>query len=128
MRRVKKGRIPKDFLYGELATGRRPVGRPALCFKDVCKRDLKLTGIDTGNWESFAADHNGWCHVVNSGIKSGERMRILWLEETREQRKARQQNVEVNPQSEFVSNYCGKDCHARIGLLCHSKPCCQHVQ
>ena len=34
-------RIPKDILYGELATGTRPIGRPILCFKDVCKRDQR---------------------------------------------------------------------------------------
>ena len=71
VRRMGNGRIPKDLLYGELATGRRPVGRPALRFKDVCKRDLKLTGIDMGNWESLAADRNGWCSAVNNGVKSG---------------------------------------------------------
>ena len=38
--RMKDGRIPKDLLYGELATGKRPTGRPQLRFKDVCKRDL----------------------------------------------------------------------------------------
>ena len=32
------GRIPKDVLYRELATGHRPAGRPALHFKDVCKQ------------------------------------------------------------------------------------------
>ena len=38
---MEEGRIPKDMFYGELATGARPVGRPTLRFKDVCKRDLK---------------------------------------------------------------------------------------
>ena len=45
--RMEDGRIPKDILFGELAMGRRPVGRPALRFKDVCKRDLKLTDINS---------------------------------------------------------------------------------
>ena len=43
--RMKGGRIPKDFLYGELAT--RPTGRPQLRFNDVCKRDLQALGINT---------------------------------------------------------------------------------
>ena len=43
--RMDDGRIPKDTLYGELATGTRPTGRPALRLKDVLKRDLK-----TGGW------------------------------------------------------------------------------
>ncbi|XP_069159331.1 uncharacterized protein [Procambarus clarkii] len=40
------GRIPKDLLYGELASGRRPTGRPQLRSKDACKRDLKQMNID----------------------------------------------------------------------------------
>ena len=43
--RMEDGRIPKDLLYGQLASGCRPVGLPALRYKDVCKRDLKLTDI-----------------------------------------------------------------------------------
>ena len=35
--RMDDGRIPKDTLYGELATGTRPTGRPALRHKDLLK-------------------------------------------------------------------------------------------
>ena len=42
---MKDGRIPKDLLFGELATGTRPLGRPSLRFKDICKQDLKDCGI-----------------------------------------------------------------------------------
>ena len=42
--RLKDGRIP---LYGELATGKRPTGRPQLRFNYVCKRDLQALGINT---------------------------------------------------------------------------------
>ncbi|KAK3758289.1 hypothetical protein RRG08_004111 [Elysia crispata] len=30
--------IPKDIMYGELATGTQPAGRPILCYRDVCKQ------------------------------------------------------------------------------------------
>ena len=33
--RMEDGRIPKDLLYGKLATGKRPTGRPLLHFKDI---------------------------------------------------------------------------------------------
>lgn len=41
LRRMEDGRIPKDILYGELAAGKLPRGRPQLRYKDVCKRDMK---------------------------------------------------------------------------------------
>ncbi|GFR66034.1 hypothetical protein ElyMa_005547400 [Elysia marginata] len=44
-------RIPKDFLHGELASGSRRTGRPTLCFKDVCKKDLKTCRIQLAELE-----------------------------------------------------------------------------
>ena len=38
---MEDGQIPKDVLYGKLASGKRSVGRPQLRYKAVCKRDLK---------------------------------------------------------------------------------------
>ena len=43
---MEPGRIPKDMLYGEPTEGKRKAGRPLLRYKDICKRDLKLCGID----------------------------------------------------------------------------------
>ncbi|GFS21695.1 hypothetical protein ElyMa_003345000 [Elysia marginata] len=39
---VSKGRQshPKGLPEGELASSSGPTGRPSLCFKDVCKKDL----------------------------------------------------------------------------------------
>ena len=45
--RMPDGRIPKDLLYGELATGSRRTGRPQLRYSDVVKRDMKAVDIDT---------------------------------------------------------------------------------
>ena len=47
VRRMEDGRMPKDILYGELASGNRTVGRPQPRFKDVCKRDMKALDINT---------------------------------------------------------------------------------
>ena len=54
--RMDDGRIPKDVLYGELATGSRPTGRPALRYKDVCKRDLRAGGVDKADLETAFSD------------------------------------------------------------------------
>ena len=128
VRRMEDGRIPKDLLYDELATGCRPIGQPALHFKDVCKRDLKLTGIDAESWEALALDRDGWRHAVSSGVKMGEEKRILKLKERRERRKAGEENAADTLHSEFVCVHCGRDCHARIGLLSHSRRCSQQSQ
>ncbi|GFR69794.1 hypothetical protein ElyMa_003766800 [Elysia marginata] len=50
--RMEDSRIPKVFLYGELASGSRLTGRPTLRFKDVCKKDLKTCGIQPPELDS----------------------------------------------------------------------------
>lgn len=39
--------IRKNLLSGELASGKRPTGRPSLHYKDVCKCDLNALTIDS---------------------------------------------------------------------------------
>ena len=70
--RMVDGHIPKDGLYGELATAHRPTGRPALHFKDVCKRDLKLADIDPGSREQIADDHSAWWNAFRKGVRTSE--------------------------------------------------------
>ena len=126
--RMQDSRIPKDIIYGELETGHRPVGRPALRFKDVCKRDMKLTEIDPINWESLAEDRSCWRHTIYEGLKRGEEKLNQQSEERRQRRKQRQLRQQppapITP-SEFTCDLCGKDCHARIGLLSHLRRCSQ---
>ena len=70
--RMHSGRLPKDILYGELATESRPTGRPALRYKDVLKRDLKAGGIASASFEALAADRSGWGYTTESAIKTAE--------------------------------------------------------
>ena len=72
MYRMEDGRIPKDLLYGELESGSRPIGRPKLRFKDVCKRDMLATGLPTDNWELHAADRSDWRSVCSLALQAGE--------------------------------------------------------
>ena len=66
------GRLPKDILYGELAIGSRPTGRPTLRYKEVLKRDLKAGGIAPAGFETLAADRSVWRHTTKSAIKTAE--------------------------------------------------------
>ena len=70
--RMEDGRIPKDLLYGELATGQRPTGRPQLRFKDICKRDLQELGINTDTWKVAATVRDAWRHTVKVGLSQYE--------------------------------------------------------
>ena len=65
--RMQDGRLPKDVLYGELASGTRRRGRPLLRFKDACKRDLGKFDIDQADWESLAGDRVGWRRLLREG-------------------------------------------------------------
>ncbi|XP_067906480.1 sodium-coupled neutral amino acid symporter 1-like isoform X1 [Heterodontus francisci] len=69
--RMEDGRIPKDALYSELATGIRPTGHPCLHFKDICKHDMKSCNIDHKSWESLASDCQSWRTAIKAGLKSG---------------------------------------------------------
>ena len=69
---MEDGRIPKDIMYGKLATGTRAVGRPVLRFKDVCKRDMKASEINPKNWEAYASDRPEWRRVVKTGVQRSD--------------------------------------------------------
>ena len=66
-------RIPKSMLYSKLVDGTRKRGRPTLCFKDVCKHDLKSLNVGTDNWEELANDRDKWRFFVYRSLKERER-------------------------------------------------------
>ena len=69
VRRMEDGRLPKDILYGQLTSGARPVGRPALRFKDACNRDMKACDISPKGWEAVAEDSTAWRQATRRGIE-----------------------------------------------------------
>jgi len=117
--RMKDGRLPKDIMYGELVTGKRPQGRPQLRFKDVCKRDLKALDISTNSYEVKASDRDTWRHTVKSGLNKFETSLKARAEEKRVRRKIVQ---DLRP-STFTCTKCGRDCHSSIGLYSHTRGC-----
>ena len=104
---MEDGRLPKDVLYGELASGSRPVGRPMLRYKNVCKA---------------AADLSNWRHIVRTGVRKAEARREELWHNKRERQRARAASAPSQPTSYTCSN-CNKDCLSRIGLCSHSRRC-----
>ena len=123
--RMEDGRIPKDLLYGELASGKRPRGRPLLRYKDICKRDLKATSIDTTTWETTVTDRDTWRLKTQKGLQRFEEHLLSQWDEKRAHRRA---NQAERPATSSICELCQKDCHSRIGLISHKKSCSSRNQ
>ena len=48
-----EGCIPKDILYGELASGKTSAGSSHLDFKDVCKCYIMALDVYSVHWEKW---------------------------------------------------------------------------
>ena len=123
VRRMQDGRIPKDILYGELATGSRPAKRPVLRYKDVCKRDMKTGNINTADWEATAADRSSWRLAVKAGIQTSELKSEEQWEEKRQRRRQRTASASTEPGAVYTCSNCNKACRSRIGLYSHCRRC-----
>ncbi|KAI0212006.1 hypothetical protein LSAT2_003105 [Lamellibrachia satsuma] len=105
VRRTQNGRLPKDILYGQLTSGARPVGRPALRFKDACKRDIKACDISPKGREAVAEDCTAWRQATRRGIERGEEKKHQYAAEKRMQRKQKAARPPLS--SCFVFFGCG---------------------
>ena len=123
VRRMKDGRIPKDTLYGELATGTRPTGMPILRFKDVCKRDMKTGSINPANWETQVADRSSWRTAIRTRISTNERRRREPYEEKNEHKKQMAEATSEPGAKTFKCSNCNRVCGSRIGLYSHNRRC-----
>ena len=119
--RMEDGRIPKDTLYGELASGRRSKGHPQLRYKDVCKRDMKALDINTDSWEDLAADRMMWGRTLNQHPKTGEKKLVNAEVGKRARRKER--NNSNRSETTHKCDFCGRDCFSHIGLYSHKRRC-----
>ena len=119
--RMEDGHVPKDILYGELASGRRSKGRTQLRCKDVCKTDMKALDINTNSWEDLAADRMMWRSTLNQHLKTGEKKLVNAEAGRRAPRKER--NNSYRPETTHKCNFCGRVCFSHIGFYGHKRLC-----
>ena len=118
--RMEDGGIPKEMLCSELCLGTRPTGRPALRFKDVCKRDMKACNINTSSWETAAHNRTTWKKITRDGMKKNDEKHQHKWQEMRHQPPSQ---LPANPA--LNCNNCSKVCGSRIGLHSHRIRCTQ---
>ena len=104
--RMPDGRIPKDLLYGELASGKRSTGRPQLRYHDVVKRDMKTVDVSTESWESLAANRSKWRGALTTHLKSGEEKLSQAATERRARRK--QSDSSDRPETVHTCDLCNR--------------------
>lgn len=94
---MQDGWIPKDIMYGELATGTRPTGRLVLWYKDVCKRDLIAGSLNPADLETASADRARWRLASRTCTKLCEGKRQDQLEEKRRRSQCPQNQSPASP-------------------------------
>ena len=85
--RMEDGRLPKDILYGQLTSGARPVGRPALRFKEACKHNMEACDISPKGWEAVAEDRTAWRQATCRDIEMADKKKHQHAAEKRMRRK-----------------------------------------
>ena len=118
--RMDDTRIPKLMMYGELSDGSRPIGRPKLRFKDICRLNLKELGIDEGSWSELAEDRAEWRGVLRRGLVTFEddrRSKELL------RRNRRHELALLGGEGQYPCRYCGRLCRANIGRISHERYC-----
>ena len=123
VRRMEDGRIPKDVLYGELARGKRPNGRPLLRFEDACSRDMRTSNISIDDWENIAENRVNWRKSIREGVKHLEQTRIQHDLEKREICHRPIQIAETEDVEDFICPRCRRVCKTKAGLSSHRRAC-----
>lgn len=58
--RMEDTRIPKAMFCSQLRSGKRPVGRPRLTYKDTLKQNFKACGINPDTWKATVQVRAMW--------------------------------------------------------------------
>jgi len=120
--RMDETRLPREILFRELPTGKRPHGRPLERYKNQLKQTPQKTNIDVKTWETIARDHPLWRRTIHQGSDHFHRMRREEAEEKRQRRKARA--VLPHALATIFCDQCPRLFWARIGLISHKPAFC----
>ena len=118
--RLDDTRTPKQLFYGEIAVGKRRIGRPKLRFKDVLKYSLGKVSIPSNNFEALANDRLSWRRSIRKGVADFEEKRIAHQQLKRAARKGTLVNYDDDPNLHKCPD-CDRICLSKAGLKSHSR-------
>ena len=123
VRRMEDGRIPKDDLNGQLASGRQPASgatSPPLQRHLQARHEGMQDSKDT--WEDAAGDRARWRQKVKQGLEHADSEKGLKAADKRARRKLSTAST-ANTFTGFICSACSRDCRSRIGLYNHTRRC-----
>ena len=112
--RMTDNRLPKQLLYGEIATGERSAGGQLKRYKDAMKKTLKECHIPPNVLETVTQDRSVWRATVKTGLQKFEENRNSWLEERRARR-----HQSTTTTRDLSCPECNRTFAAQIGLASH---------
>jgi hypothetical protein len=117
--RMKESRIPRQILYGVLASGSRNRGRPKKRYKDNLKSNLKWTGLQPRQLEAAAADRAHWRALTNNAVQAFENDRREHLIAARDRR---HRAAPASAQTGVIPcPICNRMCASAFGLRSHMR-------
>jgi len=120
--RLDDNRIPKQLLYGEIATGTRPNHKPKQRYKDSLKGTPKKVGISADSWEDIAVEDKGkWRQLTHEKVKLFEESRVKHavLKCSVRKRTENYQELLGSDSSYQPCPQCDRICLSKAGLTSH---------
>ena len=116
--RMDEKRLPKIVFYGERTDGTRPVGRPKKRHKDHLKSVLKSCRVEPNQFETLAANREGWRAAVSAGTEALDHS----LRAARDRRRrARHLGPVTNANDPITCPDCGRDFRTSSGYQSHQR-------